>query len=206
MSKSKTIMIKMSNLKFSILDFISQNKIKIFIGIFIILLGVLTGVFTAFKSNEHKLLTFDYLIYNFVDGELHTLSAMFNRLLSCEIVFIIISISSLSIFLAPLGFFVLIYRSYLVGFNCSLLIISFGLTGCLSAVIVFLCQLAILIILTSYFILLLQRNKTKRKYGYPSGNMKVLNIFLIFNIILILVVILETFLFLIFRSKVILSI
>lgn len=206
MSKSKAIMIKMSNLKFLISDFISNNKIKIIIGIFVVLLGILTGIFTALKSNEHKLLTFDYLIYDFVDGELHTLPVMFNRLLSCEIVFIIISISSITVFLIPIGYFVIIYRSYLVGFNSALLIISFGLTGCLSAIIIFLCQLAILIILTLYFSLLLQRNRVKRKYGCHTSNIKFITIFLIFNIILLCVIILETLLFLIFRSKVILSI
>ena len=206
MSKSKAIAIKMSNLKFFLSDFISHNKFKIIIGLFVILIGVLTGIFTALKSEDCKLLSFDYLIYDFVDGELHTLPVMLSRLLSCEVVFVIISISAITIFLIPIGYFVIIYRSYLVGFNATLLIVSFGLTGCLSAIIIFVCQLVILIIMTIYFSLLLQRSKIKRKFGCLDNNMKFLNIFLLFNLILILVIILETLLFFIFRSKVILSI
>ena len=97
MSKSKAIAIKMSNLKFFLSDFISHNKFKIIIGLFVILIGVLTGIFTALKSEDCKLLSFDYLIYDFVDGELHTLPVMLSRLLSCEVVFVIISISAITI-------------------------------------------------------------------------------------------------------------
>lgn len=190
------------------MEFLKENKIRLFIILFLIFTALLTGIFTALKADDIKLYTFDYLIYDYVEGEIITFNALFNRLLSVEVVFAIVTIASLSPLLSTIGYFVLIYRSYLVGFNITIIVINFGLTGVFSSLIVLLSQLIILFTFSLFFIIMISRAKTRSKYGKSACRTKfgINHPTLITQIMLVLIVLIETILFVIFQSKVILSI
>lgn len=192
---------------YSLLDFLKTNKVKIFVCLLLLLTGLLTGVFTAIKCDGALHNSFDYLLYDFVEGELVGSDAFYSRILSVEIVFVIVSVTSLTQVTSIIGLFVLIYRSYLVGFNVCLIIINFGFTGIMTSIIVIVFQISILSVFLIYLIIRIAYSRVKSKYGKDScKSILKINPLISTQVILLILIICETLMFIIFQSKVILSI
>jgi hypothetical protein len=64
----------------------------------------------------------------------------------------LISVASLHVLFIPIGYVVVGYIAYLLGFNITVLICLFGISGAITSILVILpCQLAILAVLSVYF-------------------------------------------------------
>lgn len=154
-----------STIKFYGQDYFKKNKLVIFLMIFLILLSILTGIFTAIKNiDTYSLVSFnDYSIVKYLQGSLGTFELFFNRFASYSISIVIISVSSLTIFLCPITIGLIIYRGFLVAFNCTLIIVLFGLSGIITTIlIIFPCQLIILFAMSLYALIASNRNARKR--------------------------------------------
>ena len=186
--------------------FFRDNRFAICAYIFLVLIGVLTGIFTAFKTGgalPFRILT-DFTLAEYSATSLASLGVFFSRFFSVTLILVILSVFSLTIFLVPIGCVIIFYRSYLVGLNISLMAILFGFGGAIQAVlIIFPLQLLMLGIFGVYFMQFAKMCSFKRKYGRGGGLLK---LFLVCMILLLLLVIAETVLLIIFSSRVILVI
>lgn len=206
--KSYKFVGKYSNLKYSVLSFLRVNKVRIFVLCFFIILGVLTGVFTAVKYlNGSELFNFnDYGISQFANGNIATTQLFFKRMLSYCCFLLILLVCSLAVFLFPIGCFVIIYRSYLLGLNITILVVCYGLGGILTGIIIILpIQLCMIIFACLFYCMVRNRCLIKKKYGKAIGLNSIL-LFLIFVVLLSILNILETILLILFSGQVILII
>ncbi len=192
---------KISNIKYNLVGFFRYNKIKILILIFVALLGIFTGIFTAFKSGISISNFQGYNLYIYADGSVFSFDVFFYRMLSHITVLVVISISSFSIFLLPLSYILFFYRAYLIGLNCSFLIILFGFSGIFTSVVVIIpCQLVITFIFIIYFCIMIDRAVEKRKFGF-CNKPKFLKIFFITLLILTLLNLIETILLILLNAR-----
>ena len=58
MSKTKSFSYGVTNLRFSFVEFVRNNRIKIYVCGFFLLVGLLTGIFTAIKNSTNENLKF----------------------------------------------------------------------------------------------------------------------------------------------------
>lgn len=199
---------KYSNFKYTILSFLRVNKVRIFILCFFTLLGLLTGIFTAVKYlNGSELFNFnDYGITQFANGNIATTELFFKRFLSYTCFLLILLICSLAGFLLPIGCFVIVYRSYLLGLNITIIVVLYGLGGIFSAIIIILpIQLCMILIACLFYCMVRNRCLIKKKYGKAVG-LNTIFLFLIFIVLLSILNILETILLILFSGQVILII
>lgn len=206
--KSYSFVGKYTNLKYTVLSFIKVNKIRLFILLFLTVVGFLTGVFTAIKYlNGGQVFNFnDYGISEFANGNIATSSLFFKRLISYSCFLLILLICSLTAFLFPIGCFVIVYRSYLLGLNIAIMVALYGLGGILTALLIILpIQLLIIAMSCLFFCMIRNRCLIKKKYGKAIG-LNAFLIFLIFILILTLLNLIETLLLILFSAQVILVI
>ncbi|MEG1500028.1 MAG: hypothetical protein RR400_03080 [Clostridia bacterium] len=169
-----------------------------------------TGVFTAIRNfNGSKLINFDdYSITEFLKGNLGSAEVFFSRFFSYEITLLIGLISYACIFLCPLSFAAIIFRSYLIGLNCTFMIVLCGVGGILASILIIIpCQLAILLAIVFFHLLCIVRAREKRKFGCVCEKQN--NIFLNFLIISLVITVLnlvETIFLCLFTTKIILVI
>ena len=121
-------------------DYIKKQKVLLIVLLFVALVSVLTGVFTAIKNaDNYSSVWFDnYNIINFYNSEIGTWELFFNRFGSYLICLGVVFICSFNIFLSPFSIVVLVIRSYLVGLNCCFMFLLFGLSGMLTTIIIIL--------------------------------------------------------------------
>lgn len=197
---------RISNIKYGITGFFRQNKIKIFVLIFLAVLGILTGVFTALKSGISVYNTQDYNLFVFTNGNLFSFDIFFSRMLSHITVIAVISLGSLTILLLPFSYLIYIYRAYLIGFNCTLLIVLFGFSGIFTSIVIIIpCQIAVTFVFIVYFCIMINRAIEKRRFGYCEKP-KFLKVFLITLLILTLLNVIETLLLICLNGNTILVI
>ncbi len=197
---------RISNIKYGITGFFRQNKIKIFVLIFLAVLGILTGVFTALKSGISVYNSQDYNLFVFTNGNLFSFDIFFSRMLSHITVIAVISLGSLTIFLLPFSYLIYIYRAYLIGFNCTLLIVLFGFAGIFTSIVIIIpCQIAVTFVFIVYFCIMINRAIEKRRFGYCEKP-KFLKVFLITLLILTLLNVIETLLLICLNGNTILVI
>lgn len=197
---------RISNIKYGITGFFRQNKIKIFVLIFLAVLGILTGVFTALKSGISVYNSQDYNLFVFTNGNLFSFDIFFSRMLSHITVIAVISLGSLTIFLLPFSYLIYIYRTYLIGFNCTLLIVLFGFSGIFTSIVIIIpCQIAVTFVFIVYFCIMINRAIEKRRFGYCEKP-KFLKVFLITLLILTLLNVIETLLLICLNGNTILVI
>ena len=68
----------------------------------------------------------------------------------------------------PLGFVVVAYRAYLVGFNVALMVCLFGVGGAIWGIIVVVpCQILLLVLEILFFAAMVKNADCKKKYGRP---------------------------------------
>lgn len=197
---------KFSNIGFATKSFLSQNKFQLFCLIFFAVLGLLTGILTAIKTGVSQSTSNDYNLSIYCDGSLFSFDVFFKRMLSHTCVLAVLSISSFTIFLVPVSYLIHIYRMYLVGFNCTLLIILFSFSGIFTSIVIILpCQIAITVVFMIYLCFMTKRAIKKRKFGYCDSP-KFLKLFFIFLVIMIVLNLIETLLLILLSAKVILVI
>ena len=198
---------KINNLKYHCLYFIKQNKLKIFIFIFIFVFALITGIFTITKYLEMGSLSKDYLLFDYVDSDFDKFSSLFNRFLSGSFVLIVISLCSLSSVLIPISLMVWIYRAYLIGYNCTILIICYGFNGILTALIVILpCQLLFSLLFLIFFCISIEKLRCRKNKTCSCSNVNMFKILIIFLILLFIISSVEFLLLLLFNANVILVI
>lgn len=205
MKKSYSFLCKVSNIKYGLISTYKHNKLIIFIGLFCVLVGLLTGIFVAFKSGITTSTLGDYNLQIYSCQEYADIHSLLSRIFSYLCVLLILTVCSLTVFLTPIGFLTIAYRSYLIGFNCSLMIILFGVSGAINSLIIILpFQLASMLVFLVYFVLRLNISVQKRKIG--SSDLNASKVFILTLIILILLAIVETLLLLLFNAGTILVI
>lgn len=192
-------------------EHIKRHKVLIVCLAFLVVVSVLTGVFTAIKNaDNYSSVWFDnYNIMNFYNSEIGTWDLFFNRFGSYLVCLGIIFVCSFNIFLSPFSVVVIVLRSYLVGLNCCFMFLLFGLGGMLTTIIIILpIQIINLLLLIWFCSLMFIRAKNKQKYGtYCIGSeKKPFVLLLIFLLLFTLVNVIETLLLYIFSSKIILVI
>ena len=201
--KSRQLSSRFCGLKYKFLDGFKENKKTTFFLVIFVLLGLLTGIFTAIKySRGASLIAFDdFSLAQYLAGDLGTSDLFFSRLFSSTIFTLIVCFCSCTIFLLPVNFILLTYRSYLVSLNCSLIIIVNGFSGLFSMLIILPCQIISLLIITLFCSYSCKRAVLKKKYGRSC---KIWDKLILTFIALLIVNGLETLLLYLFSSKVIL--
>lgn len=206
--KSYTLIGKWTSFKYVFLSFLKVNKVRLIVLGFMILLGLLTGIFTAIKyANGAEILNFnDYGLTEYAKGNIASTEFFFKRMLSYSCFCLILLLCSFAGFLFPIGLFVVVYRSYLLGLNITLLLILYGLGGIFTAIIIILpFQLLMLVLSCIFYCLVRDRCINKKKFGKIYGVNSFL-LFLIFVLLLTIVNLLETLLLLLFSAQIILII
>ena len=196
-----------SNLKYKIAEGFNNNKKCCFILFLVALIGILTGVFTAINyCNGQTLINFnDFSLCKYLSGELGTLELFFSRFLSYAIVMAIVLVTSCSVFVVPINFFLLAYRGYLLSLNVSIMIILYGVGGIMTGIFIILpCHLLCLLLIAAFMCMSNEKAFMKKRYGVCKE--KIFGKFIIILVALTVINIIETFLLYIFSSKVILVI
>ncbi len=198
---------KFAGLKYSCLHFYNKNKLKFFIITFLIVLFLLTGLFTALKVTnlEKALKLVEFSFESLMDGDVYKLSFFFKRLASILLVMALLFLFSMNKFSAVLGFMLIGYRSFLLALNCTLIVMYMGVGGALNSIVIILpCQLLQLILMSILFIVCIAMFKEKRDCGAINGGLKTCLVYIL--IASLLVNIIELILLLIFKATSILII
>ena len=196
------------SLKYSFTEFFSQNKIKLLICLIFCLIGLFTGVFTAIKVfNMGELDIFESFNLTYKLSDLENFSSnFFNRLLSYELVILLLFVFSLHPLLYLFGWCLIAYRAFLVSINCVMIVLIFSFNGIIKGVlIIFPCQLVMLAIMIVYFCFMSKQindEKVLKHKGYSN----IIFTILLASICLTVVNLVETLLLFLFRSNVILVI
>lgn len=189
MAKSYFFLRKRINFNFSIKSFFEANKILIIILLACFLIGLLTGIFVAIKSGITLETISDFnLSIKHCENEFY-LADFWTRFSSVLINMLILLVASLYVLLIPIGCVIIIYRSYLIGFNCTLIIALFGFSGAITSILVlFPLQIIISAFLILFFILNIKMSEQKKKYGIAkSGRFKISFLFIILFLVLIII-------------------
>lgn len=198
---------KWLNFKYATKEFYSKNKVIIFVVGALILLALLTGIFTSIKlcSLDEEIELKDYSIYILIDGSIYSFKYLILRLVSNLIIIGLLFIFSLKKFLNCFGVALLVYRSFLITLNCTFIIIKLGMGGIMGALLIILpCHLICLTLLFLTFITFLNLAKHKRECGVLSADL--LNLLWALLIGVLIINIVEIILLLIFKPTTILVI
>ena len=160
-----------TNLKFAVKSFVNNNKWLLILLAVTALIGLITGIFVALKSGIclENLDSFKIIIISYDNGL--EFAGVWDKFWSVLLNLLVISVASLYVLLLPLGFIVVAYRAYILGFNLAVLCCLFGLSGaCTSILILFPCQIILLALLVIYTILMVNISDSKKRYGRPCYN------------------------------------
>lgn len=162
---------RFANIKYSIIQFYNRNKLKVFVVGFIIVLTLLTGVFTAIKISdlEKAIKSVEFGFEALSNGDIYELSFFFQRYLSILLVMALLFVFSLTKFTCIFGYMLIGYRSFLLALNCSLIIRYMGLGGVINSIIIILpCQLCQLLLMSLFLVISCQLFKDKKECGKIS--------------------------------------
>ena len=199
-------MIKKYKVQFSrVKDFISEgvraNKILTILLSAFILIAFLTGVIVAIKTRSFS----SAGVFINSDKCNQITSNFWARLLSMLIIFLILFGCSFLPVLFPITAIFLSYRAYLLGLNICLMIIWYGFSGVVVAIIVALpCQILALAILLLFHILALKTSKDFKAFGGCRIAHERLVICVVTLSLLLLLCLIESLLLAIFSPKIIL--
>ena len=143
-------------IKYAVVEFWRKNKFLLILLGALILIALLTGVFTSIKlyNLDNDIDLTDYSVKTMVDGSIYSFSYFLLRLLSCLIIIGLLLLFSLNKFMYFLGVSLIVYRTYLITLNCTFIIIKYGVGGILNAILIVLpCQLLFLFLITIIFVL-----------------------------------------------------
>ena len=133
---------------------LGECKLRLIITGILVVIGIFIGVFVAIRLKHEQMLD-QAMNYGFIDFsviKISSLSAFLWRLLSGALIVALLCLFSLSAFIYPIAELILIYRGYLIGLNVVIILISTGITGLITSLLILLpCQLLLLVILTIFF-------------------------------------------------------
>ena len=196
---------KSMNFRFAVKSFFLANKFLMISLCVTIFLGLLTGILVAIKSGicTDNLQHFDLKVCEHT-GELQ-FASVWERFRSVLINVMLITVASLHVFLIPIGYVVVAYRAYLLGFNIAVLICLFGISGAITSILVILpCQLAILAVLSVYFSVMISIMDSRKRYGRCNQN--IFKVIILFLVVLFVICIVEAILLGLFSANTILVI
>ena len=195
-------------LRYSFKEFFARNKYKIIICLLFCVVGILTGIFTAIKIfdlDEEEIFESFNLTYQLDDLEKFSAN-FFARLLSYELVLILLTIFALHPAMFIFGWCLLAYRAFLVSINCMMIILCFSFNGIIkSLLILFPCQILMLLLMLAYFCYVCYKVKDC-KYQKRKKYSGLLYWLFLVSLALTIINLFETTLLFIFRSNVILVI
>ena len=163
----------LTNIKYNILSFFSQNKTILFLIASFIVLSLLTGLFTGIKlyNISGTINPGDYSFVTIVSGDIYSVSIFIKRFLSTILVIGLCIIFSINRWLSIFGFLLICYRAFLLALNCTFIIIYLGIGGAINSVlIIFPCQIISLLIISIMFVISLRAFKLKAMCGKLNGN------------------------------------
>lgn len=200
--KSYAFMCKISDLKYGIISNFKKNKILYLFSLLLSLVGLLTGIFVAFKCGVTLSTLNDFNLQIYTCNELASFNYFFTRLISYTLFLLILFICSLTVYLVPVGLILIAYRTYLAGFNCTLLLTLFGISGALTSIIIILpFQLIITFLYVIYFILTINRTESKKRFG--NCDISFCKLFFSFFIILTFLNLIQTILLIALNASII---
>lgn len=198
---------KLSHIKYSLLQFYNKFKLKILITSFLLVVFLLTGIFTALKiSNlDDVVKKIGFSFEAILDGDIYSFSFFIKRCLSFLLVLGILYIFSLNKFLNIFGIALLCYRMFLLALNVVLIIRFIGIGSVIIAILIILpCQLIQLLLLSCMFFIFCAIKKDKKQCGFYSKNYLRCILYLI--IASLIVNLIELLLLIIFKATTILVI
>ena len=206
--KSKMFAKNLYTMRYSLKEFCVRNKFKIIFCVIFCVIGILTGIFTAIKIfglDEEEIFESFNLTYQLDDLERFSAN-FFSRLLSYELVIILLALFALHPALYIFGWCLLAYRAFLISINCTMIILWFSFNGIIKALLILLpCQILMLAIMIYFYCYVCYQIKDC-KFQKKKRFMGILYPFLITSLALTVINLLETTLLFIFRSNVILVI
>jgi len=198
MFKQKSTRNLFSNLSYNIKLSLSECKWRLIITLLLSIMSIAIGIFFAIRLKNEELLE-EATSYGFIDFSVTSLSSFSSflwRIISSIIFLVLILLFSLNLFLYPLAEIILMYKSYLVGLNITIIFISCGFSGIFTTLFIILpCQVISLLVFVGFFSVFSKQNQC------GLNKWKVL---LFSLILLVILAIIESVLLLIFGAKIIL--
>ena len=198
---------RLLNIKYSIIEFYKKNKTIIFVIGVLLIIALLTGIFTSIKMyNLDKDIDLKkYSIYALLDGSVYSFKYFFLRLVSTLIVCGLLFVFSLNIWVAGFGFALIVYRAFLITLNCTFAIIKCGFSGMLfPLIVILLSQILLIALLGILFILMLNNAKHKKKFNCVLVDDKYKILYILLGILIVALI--ETLLLVVFKPTTILII
>ena len=195
-----------SEIKFSLFDCFKQNKIKLLVSICFLFIALLTGIIIAIKYYDSSSICLsNYGLADFSGGIIS--SSFFSRFFSMLLIVLLLFGCCFTSWTFPLAILILVYRTYLLGLNLTLMFILYGIPGMLVSLIIALpCQLAIIFILLISYLLLYCNSCACKRYGNSGGMSGKVKILLATLVLLFICNLFESVVLLIFNVNVILVI
>ena len=154
MFKQKRTNFNFSNLFYSFKSRLGECKIRLIVTGILLVLGIFIGIFVAIRL-KHEAMLEQAVNYGFIDFsvvKISSLSSFLWRFISGALIILLLTLFSLTIFIYPIAELILIYRAYLIGLNIVIILISSGLNGLFTAILILLpCQIVSLVALAIYF-------------------------------------------------------
>ena len=190
----------------SFLELVKDCKLRLIIISSLCLILILTGLIVAIKTSSNYNINDNFGVVNISSNEISN-STFFLRLLSLLFIFAILLGCSFFKYLSPIALIFLLYRSYLLGLNLTLMVVLYGISGVVISIIIVLpCQLLMLASLILFYCILAKTNSDLKRYGgckYPRQRMRVIAVA---GMVLLTLCLCESLLLIIFNAKIILVI
>lgn len=198
---------KFASIRYSLIEFYKKNQIKIWIISFLILVALLTGIFTAVKLTDlEKALKYaEFSFEALMEGDIYKFSFFIKRFGSILLVLALLLLCSLNKFTRTFGYVLIAYRGFLLSLNITLIIMHMGFAGAVNAIIVILpCQLLELLLMTLFFVVTIHAINDKNYCGKFNGMFVKYLLLILLGTFLVNVI--ELILLLIFKATTILII
>lgn len=156
--------------------FFAEYKFAILFSLIFLIFGACLGIFTAVKySGEIELDNLaDSNLVDFLKGDKGTMGLYFPYLFSFLLSISLIIFLNFKPFLIIVNAVVLVIRSYVFGFNITVLIILYGFAGIINVIIVIIpFELIIWLVLITMSAIAIKRNKNIKQFGCGPNCKKV---------------------------------
>ena len=135
--------------------------------------AVVVGFITGFKQADSMTLVDipDVTLVKFIEKEITAFSVFFSRIFAVLGLFLLVWISNCKPWLSVITFILLIYRAFLLGITCSMLIVLYKMGGIINVVLIFFpFHLLVLFALMGWCAVCLQTNLSCKTTGISVLN------------------------------------
>jgi len=133
------------------------------------LCGLIIGFIVGFNRAENiKLKDLpDTVLVAFINKDITNASVFFSRFFAFIGILILVWLTNCKPFLCWITFIVLLYRAFIIGINCALLIVLYEVGGIINVIIIFLpCHLFALFALLIWCVVCFYNNLSNKNLGY----------------------------------------